>query len=324
MTNILWLSEINSEHLNLVGFDAIKLAELYNLQLPIPQGFIVTSNVFKNFFENYNINKQINYILSNVDINNFKLLQNKVNEIKDIIMKAEFPEKLKDEIFEAYDNLNIDENVWRRANKNALELIRSGRSLPYVAVRSILITHKNNDKAVFLNVKGISSLINVIKRAWLSAFSFDNIYYREQNYIPHENVSMSLIIQKMINSSKSGLVYVNNQDNEIKIEAVYGMVDLLLNKTVEPNVYSVDKNNIIIKDKKLTKQEIYLTRDDFGNNIKKFIEIDKQNSQILKDDEINLLAAHYKRLSEYYNNDVQFEYAIENSKIYLIKVNEVV
>ncbi len=317
--NVLWLSEINSKDLNLVGFKALKLAELYKQDLPIPQGFIITSNVFKKFLENSRIDKQIFSILNILDINNFKLLQNKVEEIKEIIMKAEFPVKLKDEIFEAYDNLNIDENVWRRANKPALELIRSGRTLPYLAVRSSLITHEDKDKATYLNVKGIASLINIIKRAWTSAFSFDNIYYRNKNNVPHEDISVAIIIQKMINSSKSGIVYVNNQDNEIKVEAINGMAELLLNKIVNPNVYSVDKSEVFIKDKKLAKQEVYLTRDDFGNNVRKNLD---ESKRVLTDDEISLLAAYYKRLSEYYNNDIQFEYAIENSKTYVIKVNE--
>ncbi len=318
MQNVLWLSEVSEKDSGLIGNKALELSKLYKLKLPVPQAFILSGKCFKNFLDNNNLSRQIYSILANLDVNNFKLLQAKVSEINEIIMKTEFSENLKKEILEGYDNLNVDEKLLGKINKNALDLIRVGRSLPYVALRSSIINQFQNQDSTFLNVKGISSLITNIKKTWSALFNFDNIYHRAQQNINHEDVSVAVIIQKMINAEKSGIVYVNEEDNEIKIETVTGMPEILLMKLTNPNLYTIDKDKLEIKDKIINHQSIYITRDEFGNNVKKEL----NNPKELIDDEAIALASYYNQLSKHYNKNISFEYAIENSKINILKVKE--
>jgi len=314
MTSLLWISEISNNDLSLVGDKAVKLAELYKLGLPIAQGFVLTNKVFKKFLENNFLEKQISNLLFNLDINNFKLMQAKADEIKGIIMKSELSENLRNEIFEAYDNLNVNEDVWRTGNKSALEIIRTGRSLPYMAVKVSLVNSYNN-QATYLNIKGISSLTTIIKKCFASLYDFESIYYREKNNLSNKDLNFGIIIQKMINSDKSGIII-----NDIEIKAIYGVSELLLNNIIMPNSYIINKDEMYIKEKKLSKQDVYLTRDDFGNNVKRNLDLDKQGKQVLNDDEIIKLGSFYKRINEFYNKDLKVEFAVENSKIYIINV----
>ncbi len=314
MDNIIWLSEVTSNDLDIVGNKAFKLSELYNLRLPIPQGFILTNDTFKKFLENNRLDKKINSISENIDINNFKLLNSKIDEIKEIMMKAEFSENLKNEIFEAYDNLNVDEQVWRNSNKKALDLVRIGRSLPYLAVK---LSSNQKELSTFLNVKGISSLITVIKKSWASLYNLENIYTRVKNNISNEEINGAILIQKMINSNKSGFIVNNLEDNEITIQALYGLSELLTTKSVLPNFYTVDLLKLEIKDKTLNSQPYYLTIGDYGNNVRKE---NKENTQVLNDNEILDLASLYKRVKDYYNKNIKVEFAVENSRISIINV----
>ncbi|MEK6932664.1 MAG: PEP/pyruvate-binding domain-containing protein [Nanoarchaeota archaeon] len=318
MDNILWLSEVTSNDINLIGNKAFRLSELYQLRLPIPQGFIITKNVFKKFLEYNNLGKQIYFLLHNLDTNNFKLLQSKVHEINEIIMKAEFSENMKNEIMEAYDNMNVSEDGWGGGNKNALDLIRVRRSLPYVAIRSSTILDEY-DRVNYLNIKGISSLITVIKKVYSSLFSFDNIYYRARNNIMHEDSSIAVVVQKMINSEKSGFILNDVEENLVNIQAIFGMGDLLLNKAVNPDLYVLDINKFEIVERNVNSQEYYLTRDDFGNNVRK--NLDKKD-YTLNDAEINTLSSYYKKLSDYYKKKIKMEFAVENSMIYVIDLKE--
>ena len=102
------------------------------------------------------------------------------------------------------------------------------------------------------------------------------------------------------------------------------MCELLLDKAVTPNYYSVNKYELFIKDKELSKQFFYITRDEYGNSTKKKLDLEKQNRQVLSDEEVIKIAEYYKKISEYYNREVTFEFGIENSKIYIINVKEVV
>ena len=322
MSNLLWISEITSEDIIETGVKAFTISELYNMELPIPQGFVITTTALKKFLLHTRIDKQISSVLETVDIDNFKTLQKKSDEIKEIIMKAEFPEMVKNDIFEAYNNLDVNEEIWRTGSKSALDLVRVGKSLPYLAVRS---SYSNNDykKVTYLNIKGISSLITVIKKCWTNLFGFENLYYIKKNNLSVEELVLGLIVQRMINPNKSGIITLYEEYNqEIRVEAIYGMNDLLYSKTVMPNIYLIGKNDLCIKDKEIGKQDVYLTRDEFGNSVRKNLEENKQELQTLTDDEILKLASYYKRIQEYYNKNLRLEFAIENNKIYIIKVKE--
>jgi len=314
MDNILWLSEINEEHINLVGEKALKLSMLYKKGFPMPQAFIITNNCFKGFLENNNIKRKIYSLLLNLNVNNFKLLQIKVKEINEIIKKAEFSEKLKAEILENYSHMDADHELLKKTSRTVLDIIRTGRSLPYAALRSSMISKEYNH-ITYLNVRGISSLIANIKNIWGYFFNFDSIYYRNKNNISHD-VNVSIIMQKMINSEKSGIVYY---DNGIRIESLYGMFEYLGNNSKD--YYLVD-DNLYIKEKKINNKNLYLTRDEFGNSARKILDEDKKNSQVLSDDDIKKLSEYYKRLKEFYKKDIRFEFAVENSKIYILDVKE--
>ena len=46
------------------------------------------------------------------------------------------------------------------------------------------------------------------------------------------------------------------------------------------------------------------------------------NLLVLSDDDIKKLSEYYKRLKEFYKKDISFEFAVENSKIYILDVKE--
>lgn len=313
-SNILWLSEINEEDADLAGEKALRFSALYKKGFPIPQAFVITGKCFKKFLENNNIKKQIDSLLLNLDFNNFKLLKLKAEEINELIRKADFSEKLESEILESYSHLNIDNEILKKTSNTVLDLIKKGKSLPYAALRSSFISKEHNN-VVFLNVKGISSLIINIKKIWTHFYNFDSIYFRKKNKFSDEDVSAAVIIQKMINSEKSGVIYY---DNEVKIEAVYGIFDY--SENISRDYYLLD-NELYIKDKKINNKSLYLARDEFGKIIKKELDENKKISEVLNNDEVKKLSEYYKKLQEIYKKNVKFEFSIENSKIYIIDLN---
>src|SRR3989344_655105 len=330
--NILWFSEISKEDVESCGGKGASLGEMYNVGLPIPQGFVITVQAYKEFLQVNRIDKKIYNILANVDISNIKSLQVKSKEIQEIIMNAEFPSNIKNDVLEAYDNLNVNQDLVK-LHKSALSLIKAGRDLPYVAVRSSANAEDSptvsfaGQQATYLNVKGNSSMINAVKKCWASLFTSRSIYYREKNKIPHDKVLIAVVIQRMINSQKSGIMFTinpsTNNQNEIMIEAGFGLGELIVSGSINPNNYIVDRETLEIKNKKITKQAYLLTRNDYGNTVKKNIPEEKREIQILNDDEIIALAKYGKQIEEHYEKPMDVEFAIESGKIYIVQARPV-
>jgi len=111
MEFVLWFNEISKDDIDMVGGKGANLGEIYNLKLPVPPGFVVTSDAYKYFLERSRIDKEIYEILGGLDIDNPQVIMVASEKIQRIILNTEMPDEVKSEIIENYDNLNVDEGL---------------------------------------------------------------------------------------------------------------------------------------------------------------------------------------------------------------------
>src|SRR3989344_7572764 len=134
--------------------------------------------------------------------------------LKFLISLCKLPKIIENEIVEAYDNLNVDESLINIASKNALDIIKLGREPPFVAVR--ISTPFDLKQEYFLNIKGNQRLLEAVETAMIRSFTPEFV----ANMKNSGNIPLSVIVQKMINSKKSGIMFV--KDDEIIIKTNFG------------------------------------------------------------------------------------------------------
>tara|TARA_Y100000034_G_scaffold86220_1_gene103402 strand:- start:3433 stop:5340 length:1908 start_codon:yes stop_codon:yes gene_type:complete len=322
--NVLWFKDIKKDDISIVGEKAFLLGELVNNNFPVPPGFVVSKNAFKEFLNEFGIKEKIFILLNNLNIEDNEKLEEASKKIQESILNAQFPDYLRQEIFENYDNLNVNVDAFKEA-RGALEIVKAGRETPFVVVRS----SKNNDfkiNANFLNVKGNSNLINAIKKCWSSLFTKELIYDRIKNDISYENHLISVIVQKQIQGDKSGVIYSfnpkNNNNQEVLIEANFGLSETVLSKLVNFDTYVINKDTLIPKDTKIGDKEFIYTSDlNLGQVIKKSLK-ERSNERVLSDFELSKLVELTKKVESYYGKPKSIEYSIENEKIYFLQLNK--
>ena len=94
---ILWFSDINMDSLPKVGGKAASLGEMFNIKLPIPNGFCVTTYAYEHFLEKTNIKTRISRLLKNIDVEETENLEETAQKVQDIILEQVlgiFPEML--------------------------------------------------------------------------------------------------------------------------------------------------------------------------------------------------------------------------------------
>ncbi len=281
---------------------------------------------FKKFLEENNIKDKIFGILKDLDVDNNEELQNASNKIKEIILNVEIPSSIKDDIIDAYDTLNVDKELFEKA-KEALAIIKAGRDMPYVAVRSSATAEDlpeasfAGQQATFLNVRGNQNLLYAVKKCWASLYTARAIYYRIKNNFPHEKVLIAVIIQKQIHSDKSGVIFtvnpLNNNENEILIEAGFGLGDAVVSGSIIPDQYILDKGDLRLKEKETGKQEWKLEFDfNTKETVKKKIDVKRR---ILEEYEIKNLGELARKIEQHYKKPQDIEYAIEGNKVYIVQ-----
>ena len=324
---IKWFSELNKNSGSVAGGKGANLSEIYNLKIPVPPGFVVTAQAYDYFIKKASLNEKISHLLSKIDYENTTQLDDVTKEIRGIIEKAEFPEDLKEEILEAYETLGA-------ANSKNYDPLEKSEQV-FVAVRSSATTEDLAEASfagqqdTFLNVKGNENLLLNVKKCFSSLFTSRATYYRNKKGFKHEKSSLAVIVQKMINSDKSGVIFSKDPSTKrdvLVIEVVWGLGEGIVSGQITPDRYVVSqasKNVFNIEEKTIGKKKIAITRGKAGG--KETIKLKKEMSeqQVLKDYEVINLSEIAIKLEEHYKKPQDIEFAIESDKIYIVQTRPI-
>ncbi|MEK6880216.1 MAG: putative PEP-binding protein, partial [Nanoarchaeota archaeon] len=143
---------------------------------------------------------------------------------------------------------------------------------------------------------------------------------------PNDKSYLAVVIQKMIDSEKSGVIFsrdpVNTQKEDIIIEAVYGQGEGIVSGAIKPDHYIVSRD-LDILEKNIADKKIAITRNSSGESIEIRLTQEKSNSQVLKDFEIKKLADYSIKLEDHYNKPQDIEFALESGDIYILQTRPI-
>jgi pyruvate, water dikinase len=324
-----WFSELSSKDVPIAGGKGASLAEMYNHKFPIPPGFIVTAHAYAYFIEKAGLVNQMHSILDGLDVENTKKLDEASKKIKDLIKNADMPREMQQEIIEAYDILDVSKDTGD-AKGTALSILKKSHEPPFVAVRSSATAEDLADASFagqqesFLNVKGHGQLIQKVKECLASLFTARAIYYRTKKGFDHMKTKLAVVVQRMVDSDKSGVMFSKNpvkNDDTIMIESVWGLGEGIVSGMIKPDNYIISRNlddfkvlSITISEKKLA-----ITRDSSGENKTVKLTSERANQQVLSNYEIKYLAQQALHLEDHYGKPQDIEFAISGKDIYIVQ-----
>lgn len=268
--NIKFLDEISKKDLLKTGGKAASLGEMIKIGLSIPQGFAITTEVFKQFYN------------------------------------QELPPVVEEEIFKAFDNLKTKR----------------------VAVRSSAVEEDSKTASwagqleSFLNVDK-KNLIEGIRKCWDSIKSERALSYAVQQNLPKDKLFVAVVVQKMIDSEVSGVMFtinpVTNDQNEIMIEAGYGLGEMIVQGLITPNNFILNKKTLKIKSRDIQSQNKMLVFEN-GKNREIPVPEDRKDQQVMSDDLIKELGKIAIKIEKHFKNPQDIEWAVdEDNKILVLQ-----
>ncbi|MFH0769648.1 MAG: phosphoenolpyruvate synthase [Chloroflexota bacterium] len=312
---LVWFNEVTKKDVGLVGGKGANLGEMTNANIPVPQGFIVTSDTYFYFLRKTKLLDKIRQLLKPVNVNDSKQLQQVAAQVRQIISKAAMPPEIAQEIEQAY--------------------IKMGRGL--VAVRSSATAEDLPDASfagqqrTFLNVQGDKEVVIAVQDCWASLFEARAIFYRVQQNYDHFKVGIAVPVQRMVQSEAAGVMFTlepeTSDRSKITIEAVLGLGEMIVSGDVTPDTYIVSKDALKITSKKIAKQEWKLIKSDKGKgeeaNIKVTLTPEEQAQQKISDADIITLAKIGKRLEDHYQFPQDIEWAKEKNQLFIVQTRPV-
>jgi pyruvate,water dikinase len=317
MTNlpiVSFFKDIDKYDVPLVGGKGANLGEMTKAGFPVPNGFAITVHAYDEFLAENDIAKKIYEILASTNVNNPVELDSVSKHIQKMIVNGKIPDEISKEIISGYKKLS-------GAFKKALVAVRTSATAEDLATTSFA-----GQGETFLNVTGEANLLVNVKKCWASLFTGRSIYYRVENKIRHEKVKISVIVMKMVESEVAGVMFsidpATNDKDRIIIESVWGLGEMIVQGSVIPDKYVVQKGTFAILSKEVSDQSIQLIKRD-GKN--KEVEVPKniRDKQKISDEEIIKLAKITARLQEHYYFPQDAEWAKEKGKLYLVQTRPI-
>ena len=314
---LLWFEQLEREDVAIVGGKSSSLGEMTaKVDVPVPYGFATTAHAYRYFFEKSGLDNEVRELVGELtDVENSALLRDVCARIRQAILDKEMPQDLQDAIAAAYEELGKKMNI----------------DQPYVAVRSSATAEDLPDASfagqqdTYLNVQGAETIIAKVKECYASCFTDRAVYYREKQGFDHLDVALSAAVQMMVFSKAAGVMFTVNvatgDDQNILMEAAWGLGEYVVQGTVTPDNYTVCKKTHKILEKNVNGQDVKLVRKAGGDCEEQMVALDEQNMQKLTDEQIIELAGYAKKIEEHYGCYMDMEWGVDerDGKLWILQ-----
>ncbi len=309
---LVWISDVEVDDAPYVGKEVAELGRLAHLDLPIVTGFVITPYAYTQFLKENKLDIKINHLLNVVDYNHTESITQVSMHIRKLIMQAPISSDLAKHIFSAYKHMG---GIF---------------SSPAVTIYAFhrLRNQKNANHGghyeLYSFVKGESVVIEMIRKAWASAFEAKALVHRHRRGEGNAKLDVAVLVQKVVNPEVSGMMMTADPQmkNTMVIEAVYGAKDFIWQAGITPDQYKVQKKDFALLEKKISTQEIMLIRQKNSSKEKK-IDLKNAKKQKISDVMIAQLANMGKKIEEQYFFSQEVEWIYEKKKIYITRVRPV-
>lgn len=308
MKDCSWFGEISRLDVSLAGGKGANLGDMAQAGHPIPPGFVICAPAYRKMLECAGLDLQINELMLGLERNNFGQLQEIERKARHLVENAHFPEELRAMVNEAY----------RELGDNVSVAVRSSATAEDCASASFA-----GQQETLLNVVGPEQLLHAVRRCWSSLYTPQAMFYRVQNGFDTCQVSMAVVIQKMINSDKSGVIFtvdpVMRNHFQMVIEAVWGLGEGIVSGTITPDHYVVDRETCEVISEFVPEKQIMITKDKDGGVQTVSVPADRAAKPVLTPDELRRLVDLGNKVEHHFGSPQDIEWGIETGQIYLLQ-----
>ena len=298
---VLWLDEVGKDDIGDVGGKGASLGELAGARLPVPPAFVVTAGTYRSFIEETGIDEAL-FEAVDVDPDDSAALAEAQARSEELILDTEMPDDLREEIIETYGNLDDGE--------------------AFVAVRSSATAEDLPDASfagqqeTFLNVTE-EDLVERVRECWASLFTQRAIYYREQQGFAHDKVDIAVVVQRMVDAEKSGVMFTSHPstgEDDLIVEAAWGLGEAVVAGEVSPDNYVVDRASRDLDSVTVAEKNTMYVKSETGETVAEDVPDDKRTAQVLDESEIDRLVELGERVEDHYGEPQDVEWAIVDSE----------
>lgn len=306
-----WFDEIPDGELAMAaGGKGASLCRMSRAGLPVPEGFIVRSEMFNAFMEANGLWDYVFEKLGTIDFTSEASLIAVSAEIRRRIIDCPVPQDMAEDIVNHYSKIG------------------SGREP--VAVRSSGTAEDLDDASfagqqeTFLFVIGNDDVVKFIKECWASLYNDRAIFYRREKKFDERSISIAVVVQRMVSAQKAGVMFtsnpITNDYNTVVLEAAWGLGEAIVSGIVTPDNLWIDKRTGKVTTEYISEKETMVVRlSERGGTKEEPVPEELREAPVLTDDERNKLVELARKIEDFYKKPEDIEWAIVDGQVYLLQ-----
>jgi len=303
--------KINRKSIAQAGGKGASLGEMQSAGFPIPSGFVILASTFEKYLDDTDLNVEIESILKKVNSKNMESVEEASEVINHLIKKTSIESNMEKDILVEFKKLKAK----------------------FVAVRSSATTEDSKidswagELESYLNTTE-KSLIENVKRCWMSLFTPRAIFYRFARKLEKQKISVAVVVQEMVESEISGVAFsvhpVTKDYDQAIIEAGFGLGEAIVLGKITPDSYVVSKKDNKILDINISEQNKMVVRKGINGDVKDIlVPNSKKDKQKLNNKEIVQLSNIVKKIEQHYGSPQDIEWAYRKGNFYIVQARPI-
>ncbi|MBX3243243.1 MAG: hypothetical protein KF685_02100 [Acidobacteria bacterium] len=296
------------------GSKAANLGEIIHAKVPditVPGGYSVPFYWYDKFIKDNGLDKMIDEMLDEYEfIHNPRHRRKRLEELRNAIQKGKFDPVLRRQVLSKWNTQLKYAPVFVRSSSNTEDLPNFSGAGLYSSV---------------FNVRTSANLTEAIKKVWGSLWKFEAYEARVRNYVSHEDVYMSAMIQVGVDMRKGGVLitkdpYKPESDDAIYISAVCGHNSNVVNNTGLPEQVILMTATDSISVMTLSDQTSSL-RFALGGDMRQTSDkCADAKGRVLTDTEIRRISKAAITIRDIFDNGTQdIEWGMINTRLYIVQ-----
>ncbi len=310
---VLFFEEIDASDLPQVGGKGANLGELTRAGLPVPGGFCITTEAYKYIAEHADLTALLAALSGETGR---EQLAEIAQAIREHLLQVSLPKELAAAVRAAYISLGQGVSV---PIPVAVRSSATAEDLPFASFAG--------QQDTYLNIVGEEALLDAVRRCWASLWTERAVSYRRSNRVDTYSVSLSVVVQRMIDVAVAGVLFTANpltgRRRQAVIDASPGLGEAVVSGAVNPDHFVVNTVSGEIVERRLGDKRVVIQALPGGGTQR--IEREGQSKQAcLTDEQVVALTSLGAKVEGHYHAPQDTEWAIDRAgKLWLTQARPI-
>ena len=295
--------------LDTVGGKGLSLARMTAAGFPVPAGFTVTTAAYREFVSDNGLQEAIIDGAKPELVGTAVSFDSASERIQALFAEAELTDELKAQIGSAYTAFGAGEPpVAVRSSANA-------EDLPDLSFAG--------QQDTYLNIRGRDAVFEAVRDCWASLWTARALSYRHEHAIAQEAVAMAVVVQVMVPSEVSGILFTANpatgERSEMIVNASFGLGEAIVGGEITPDTYIIDRETLAVRETIIgSKEHMLVSAAGQGTDTRELSAAEREQSS-LAEPVLRELAQLAIAVERHFGQPQDIEWAVVNGTLSLLQ-----